>query len=363
MIALVTGAAGLIGTEACLQLAAAGYEVVGIDNDMRAYFFGKEASTQGNVAKLRAQLGDSYTHMYCDLRDRDKIERIFRAWEPDAIVHTAAQPSHDWAARDPHTDFEVNALGTLNLLQAARVWTCDSPFIHISTSKVYGEHPNELPLQVIDFFGQPGGRFDVPVDHAYWRGIDTTMSVDQTKHSLFGASKLSGDLLAQEYARYFDMPIAVFRPGCLTGGHHKGTEMHGWLSYLMRCAVSRRMYTIYGYDGNQVRCNIHSSDLVRAFLAFIADPCLEGVYNIGGGRSCSASMKEAIAMCESITGEPMRYEYSDQARSGDHKWWISSNDAFEHDYPHWSRHYVTTYPILHEIFEANAEQWIAERAS
>jgi CDP-paratose 2-epimerase len=269
------------------------------------------------------------------------------------VIHTAAQPSHDWAARDPHTDFGVNAVGTLTLLQAAREYCPDSPFIHCSTSKVYGARPNDLPLRNF------GKRLDLDRTHRYWPGIDTTMSVDLTTHSLFGVSKLAGDLLVQEYGRYFDMPTVCLRPGCLTGGYHSGTELHGFLSYLMKCAITGRPYTVYGYDGLQVRCNIHSSDLVRAFRAFEADPKAGAVYNIGGGRLSNCSMLEAIDLCESITGNTLDWSYDDRARIGDHRWWISDNDAFESDYPEWRMQWRSTEAILRDIYESNLDRWTA----
>lgn len=346
-VALVTGCGGLIGTEACEQYAGLGYDVIGIDNDQRAVFFGAEASTAHNVQRLNRTLGRGFTHLSIDIRDRDAIDKLFNSYRPDVVIHTAAQPSHDWAARDPHTDFGVNAVGTLNLLQAARTFTPDSPFAHISTSKVYGDRPNSLPLERHD------DRLDLPTDHEYYEGITTTMSVDNCLHSLFGASKLSGDLLAQEYGRYFDMPVGIFRPGCLTGGEHKGVPLHGFLSYLGRAVVEGLRYQIIGYDGLQVRCNIHATDTVNMLRTYCDNPSGCGkVYNIGGGRENACSMLEAVAMFERAAGRSLDMEYVDTPRIGDHRWWVSSNAAFEQDYPDW-----TLTRSLPSIVEEIVDSW------
>ena len=354
MIAVVTGAGGLIGTEACEQFVQAGYDVVGIDCDLRSYFFGPEASTQHNIDRLKRSLGDSFQHVSMDIRDTDAIDGLFHITKPDVIIHTAAQPSHDWAAREPLTDFDVNARATLGLLEAARKHTPDSPFIHISTSKVTGDNPNRLPLEC----GLT--RYDLPSDHEYYNGITTTMSVDNCLHSLFGASKLAGDIIAQEYGRYFSMPVGIFRPGCLTGGNHAGTRLHGFLSYLTRCALTGTRYTVVGYRGFQVRCNIHSADLVRAFMAFTDKPSGCGtVYMIGGGRENSISMLEAISLVEQITGKTLEYDFDDTPRIGDHMYWISSNAAFQSDFPKWHQTW-TQEGMVRDIADQNAERWTAE---
>jgi CDP-paratose 2-epimerase len=345
-VVIVTGSAGLVGAETARFYLEQGRPVVGIDNDMRARFFGAEASTRPQRDSLVREYPDSYTHADADIRDRDSIERIFRTHGSaiGLIVHTAAQPSHDWAASDPQADFTVNANGTLNLLEATRAACPGAVFIHVSTNKVYGDTPNRLPLIEQDT------RWELDPAHPYAaHGIDETMSIDQTTHSLFGASKAAGDLLAQEYGRYFGMNVGVFRGGCLTGPGHAGTRLHGFLSYLMKCAVSGRTYTIYGYGGKQVRDNIHSRDLVHAFDAFAAQPRPGEVYNIGGSRFSNCSMQEAVALCEAITGRKMAVEYSEQNRVGDHIWWISSVEKFRAHYPEWNLTYDVP-AILREIY-------------
>src|SRR5579863_9286754 len=318
-IAIVTGSAGLIGSEASRYFADLGLDIVGIDNDMRRQFFGAEASTERQRRRLEQELGKSYHHVNGDIRDMEEIDALFENLGPqiELVIHTAAQPSHDWAARDPHTDFSVNANGTLNLLQAARQHAPAATFIFCSTNKVYGDLPNYLPLVELE------DRLELPEDHRYFRGIDTSMSIDTCTHSLFGVSKVAADLLVQEYGRYFDMPTVCFRGGCLTGPQHAGARLHGFLSYLMRCTVTGEPYTIFGYEGKQVRDNIHAHDVVRAFHAFHRAPRAAAVYNLGGGRESNVSMLEAIASCERISGHTLDYELSDQARIGDHRWWIS----------------------------------------
>lgn len=330
--AIVTGSGGLIGSEAARTLVREGFDVIGIDNDLRAAFFGAGASTAGTSAALRAELGAAFRHEAVDIRDRDAIERIVKGAGPalELIVHAAAQPSHDWAARDPHTDFTVNANGTLNLLQAARDHRPDATFVFTSTNKVYGDRPNALPLIETDL------RLELPEDHPWYGGVDTTMSIDQTTHSLFGVSKTAADLMVQEYGRYFEMPTVCFRGGCLTGPQHAGAQLHGFLSYLMKCAVSGEPYTVFGYGGKQVRDNIHCHDVVQAFLAFHRRPTAAAVYNLGGGRESNISMREAILKCEALTGRPMNVTFSDEARIGDHRWWISDLAALQADYPEWS---------------------------
>ena len=270
------------------------------------------------------------------------------------MIHTAAQPSHDWAASDPHTDFAVNALGTLNLLEAARTHAPGATFIFCSTNKVYGDLPNQLPLIELP------QRLELPQDHPYHEGIDTSMSIDRSTHSLFGVSKTAADLLVQEYGRYFDMPTVCFRAGCLTGPNHAGARLHGFLSYLMRCAVTGAPYTVLGYSGKQVRDNIHSADLVAAFEAFHRAPRTGGaVYNIGGGRASNCSMLEAIDLCERIAERELHWTLDEHPRIGDHRWWISDLRPFTHDYPDWTLTRGLD-DILREVHEANAERWLAE---
>jgi CDP-paratose 2-epimerase len=348
-VAIITGAAGLVGAEAARFYLEQGYRVAGIDNDMRAAFFGAEASTQWQRERLEADF-DEYEHHDRDIRDPHSIEPIFRHFGSDIalVIHTAAQPSHDWAASDPTTDFTVNANGTSVLLEATRKFAPKATFIFTSTNKVYGDTPNRLPLV------ERETRWEVDPAHPYARhGIDETMSIDQTTHSLFGASKVAADVLAQEYGRYFGMNVGVFRGGCLTGPGHSGTRLHGFLSYLMKCAVSGREYVIYGYKGKQVRDNIHSADLVRAFDAFHRAPRPGEVYNMGGGRFSNCSMQEAIVICERITGRKMNLKYAEQNRTGDHIWWISSVEKFKAHYPEW-RLTKDVPAILAEIFSTAA---------
>jgi CDP-paratose 2-epimerase len=354
--AIITGSGGLIGSESTIHFVERGWTVVGVENDMRASFFGPEASTSRMTETLSERFPDEFIHKQLDIRDTDGIARLFAEHKNDigAVIHTAAQPSHDWAAKDPQTDFGVNANGTLNLLQAARDNCPDVPFIFCSTNKVYGDTPNFLPLEEHEL------RLELPQDHKWYGGIDTSMSIDSSTHSLFGVSKAAADLLVQEYGRYFGMPTVCFRGGCLTGPNHAGTKLHGFLSYLMRCTITGEPYTVFGYEGKQVRDNIHSADLVRAFEAFAAAPREAAVYNIGGGRECNCSMLEAIALCEEIAGRPLSWELSDEARIGDHRWWISDLEAFKRDYPDWRLEYSVP-DILREIFEANVEHWAASR--
>src|SRR5437763_16583207 len=290
---IVTGSAGLIGSESVRHFAAESYRVIGIDNDMRSRFFGAEASTQRTRDEL-VQMVRDYEHHDIDIRDAEKVLALFQkhGGEIAAVIHTAAQPSHDWAARDPQTDFTVNANGTLNLLEAARACCPEAPFVFTSTNKVYGDTPNRLPLRELPL------RWEIAEGHEYEPGISETMSIDSTKHSLFGASKAAADLLVQEYGRYFAMPTVCFRGGCLTGPAHAGAKLHGFLSYLMKCTVTGERYTIFGYDGKQVRDNIHSADVVKAFDAFHAKPRTAAVYNLGGGREANVPMLEPIEMCQ-----------------------------------------------------------------
>jgi CDP-paratose 2-epimerase len=353
---IITGSGGLIGSEAAAHFARAGDDVVGIENDMRAWFFGPEASTAPTTARLERDLGDSFRSVELDIRDAEGVERVFAAHRDtiELVIHTAAQPSHDWAASNPQADFSINAQGTLNLLEATRRHAPDATFIFCSTNKVYGDLPNALPLIERDL------RLELPADHRYHRGIDTTMSIDRSTHSLLGVSKASADLLVQEYGRYFGMPTVCFRGGCLTGPNHAGTRLHGFLSYLMRCTMTGETYTVCGYGGKQVRDNIHSADLVAAFAAFHAAPRPAAVYNIGGGRESNCSMLEAIALCEEIAGATLDWTLAQENRIGDHRWWISDLEPFRSDYPTWELRYGIE-GILREIHQRNAELWIGRR--
>ncbi len=355
--AVITGSGGLIGSEAVRYFAAAGFDVVGIDNDMRALFFGPEASTRHTNESLRHEF-DNFTGVDVDIRDADAVDRIFgqHSSAVELVIHTAAQPSHDWAARDPKTDFGVNALGTLNLLEATRKHAPDATFIFTSTNKVYGDTPNFLPLVETET------RLELPEDHQWYGGIDTTMSIDHCTHSLFGVSKASADLMVQEYGRYFHMPTVCFRGGCLTGPNHAGAKLHGFLAYLMRATVSEIPYTVFGYGGKQVRDNIHAHDVVTAFAAFHAAPKHAAVYNLGGGRFSNCSMLEAIELCEEISGKTLEYTVSDEARIGDHRWWISDLDSFRRDFPDWELMYDLE-ATLRQIHDRNAERWLTELAA
>jgi CDP-paratose 2-epimerase len=353
-VAIVTGSGGLVGSESVSHFVRAGYDVVGIENDMRSAFFGPSASTSERTALLRSAFESSFTSLDLDIRDADGIDAVFRkhAKSLELVVHTAAQPSHDWAASDPLTDFSVNATGTLNLLESTRRHSSAATFVFTSTNKVYGDRPNLLPLV------EEATRYELPADHPYRDGIDTSMSIDRCLHSLFGASKASADLLVQEYGRYFDLPTGVFRGGCITGPNHSGARLHGFLSYLMRCTMTGDEYTVYGYRGKQVRDNIHSADLVAAFAAFHGSPRAGAVYNIGGGRESNCSMLEAIELCERIAGKTLSWELGDEARTGDHQWWISDLAEFRRDYPDWTLAYDVE-AILQEIHDQNAERWTA----
>lgn len=334
MKALVTGSAGLIGSEAAKFFAQNGFDIVGIDNNMRSYFFGDEASTEWNRKKVSKELGASYQHYDVDIRDDKAVEKIFKSHKFDLIIHTAAQPSHDWAAREPYTDFTVNANGTLVILENTRKYAPDAVFIFTSTNKVYGDRPNTLPLLELD------KRWELPETHQYYDGIDETMSIDDCKHSIFGASKVAADIMVQEYGAYFDMKTAVFRGGCLTGPSHSGAELHGFLAYLIKCIATGKKYTIFGYKGKQVRDNIHSHDLVNAFFHFFQKPQAGGqVYNIGGSRQSNISMLEAIDKIEELFGKKANYELSPDNRIGDHIWYISDVSKFKSHYPDWEFEY------------------------
>jgi CDP-paratose 2-epimerase len=348
---IVTGSGGLIGSAMVALLVEHGFDVVGIDNDMRAGFFGEDASTRPVTAHLLAAY-DAFAAVELDIRDGDGVDRVFRerADRIEIVVHAAAQPSHDWAATDPQADFAVNAVGTLNLLEATRRHAASATFVFTSTNKVYGDTPNRLPLIELD------DRLDLPTDHPYYTGIDTTMSIDRTKHSLFGVSKAAADLLVQEFGRYFGIPTVCFRLGCVTGPNHAGTMLHGFLSYLMRCAATGTPYTVFGYGGKQVRDNIHSADVARAALAFHRSPQPGAVYNLGGGRLCNCSILEAIELCEEIAARPLQWSTTGRPRIGDHRWWISDVREFETAHPGWSLSYDIA-SILREIYERNEERW------
>lgn len=354
-IVIITGSAGLIGSEATTFFAKQGFEVVGIDNDLRRVFFGEEASTTWNRQRLEQSLKDKYTHIEADIRDSETINKIFEKYGSNIslVIHTAAQPSHDWAARDPTMDFTINANGTLNLLEATRHHAPESPFIFTSTNKVYGDTPNRLPLVELE------SRWEIEATHTYQPGIREDMSIDQTLHSLFGASKVAADVLVQEYGRYFGLKTACFRGGCLTGPNHSGTQLHGFLAYLMKCAVTERPYTVYGYKGKQVRDNIHSADLIQAFYEFFKAPRMGEVYNTGGGRYSNCSMLEAIKICQGIVGRELKWTYSEQNRVGDHIWWISDNSKFIKHYPNWKLQYNVP-QILQEIYNFNYDRWQKE---
>jgi CDP-paratose 2-epimerase len=356
-VAIISGAGGLIGSEAVDHFVAAGLDVVGIENDMRARFFGPESSTSHVTTRLVESYPAEFRWENVDIRDAEAVERIFRqhAGQIELVVHTAAQPSHDWAASEPQTDFGVNANGTLNLLEAARAHSPDAPFVFCSTNKVYGDTPNRLPLQDLE------KRLELPEDHHYFNGIDTSMSIDSSTHSLFGVSKCAADLLVQEYGRYFEMPTVAFRGGCLTGPQHAGAKLHGFLAYLMKCTVTGTPYTVFGYDGKQVRDNIHSADLIAAFDAYRQAPRPAAVYNIGGGRFSNCSMLEAIDACERIAGRELQWEMGEEPRIGDHRWWISDLAPFKADYPEWRLRYGIE-EILQEMYEQNLERWVGATA-
>jgi CDP-paratose 2-epimerase len=354
-VAIITGSAGLVGSEAVEYFAGQGMDVVGIDNDMRAKFFGQEASTKWVRDHLRANVS-RYRHREADIRDADEIANIFSQYKKDIalVVHTAAQPSHDWAASNPTVDFTVNANGTSVLLEATRKFAPDSVFIFMSTNKVYGDRPNYLPLRELET------RWELEPSHPFAaHGIPESMSIDGTMHSLFGVSKVAADVLVQEYGRYFGMKTACFRGGCLTGPNHSGTQLHGFLAYLMKCAVTETPYAIFGYNKKQVRDNIHSADLIRAFDEFFKRPRCGEVYNMGGGRYSNCSMLEAISLCEQITGKTFQSQYVEENRRGDHIWWISDVSRFQKHYPNWKIQYDVP-DILQEIYDLNVERWREE---
>ncbi|HTY86619.1 MAG TPA: NAD-dependent epimerase/dehydratase family protein [Candidatus Acidoferrum sp.] len=341
---LVTGSSGLIGSEVCVYFHERGFAVHGVDNNQREVFFGPQGSTRWNEQRLQQSL-PRFTHHELDIRDRPGVLELVKALKPSVIIHTAAQPSHDLAAKIPFDDFDVNAGGTLNLLEAARRQCPESPFIHMSTNKVYGDLPNTIRLKELET------RWDY-ADEKFARGIPETFSIDQSKHSLFGASKVAGDILVQEYGRYFDMPTCCLRGGCLTGPNHSGVELHGFLSYLVKCNLEGREYRIYGYKGKQVRDNIHSADVAGFMFEFAQAPRRGEVYNLGGGKDNSCSILEAFALAEACSGKKQIYTYVEQARSGDHICYYSDLSKMQAHYPQWK---LTR--NLRQIFREIAEAW------
>ncbi|MCW3091609.1 MAG: NAD-dependent epimerase [Ferruginibacter sp.] len=345
--ALITGSGGLIGSESVSFLHDKFDVIIGIDNNLRAYFFGDGASTNWNVSRLQEQF-PNYRHYNVDIRDYEQLGNIFKEYNNDIslIIHTAAQPSHDWAAKEPLTDFTINANGTMNMLELTRLHSPDAVFIFTSTNKVYGDNPNFLPLIEKEF------RWEIDETHPYHaHGIDESMSIDNCKHSVFGASKVAADVMVQEYGRYFGMKTAVFRGGCLTGPNHSGAQLHGFLAYLMKCTINHQHYTIFGYKGKQVRDNIHSFDLVNMFWHFYNNPKSGEVYNAGGGRFANCSMLEGIRYCETITGNKLNFSYSDDSRIGDHIWYISDVSKFKAHFPAWEYTYNIE-DTLKEMFSA-----------
>jgi CDP-paratose 2-epimerase len=341
---LVTGSSGLIGSEVCVYFSNQGYEIHGLDNNQRAVFFGAQGDTRWNQRRLQNDL-KAFFHHELDIRDRSGVRELLATIQPDVIVHTAAQPSHDRAAAIPFDDFDTNAVGTLNLLEAARQVCPESPFIHMSTNKVYGDAPNLIPLKELET------RWEY-ADPAFEHGIAESFTIDQSKHSLFGASKVAADVMVQEYGRYFSMPTCCLRGGCLTGPNHSGVELHGFLSYLMKCNLEGNQYTVFGYKAKQVRDNIHSLDVARFMWEFAQTPRFGEVYNLGGGKQNSCSMLEAFAHAEEATGKAMNYVYSDENREGDHICYYSDLKKMKEHYPNWD---ITK--SLNDIFWEIAESW------
>jgi CDP-paratose 2-epimerase len=328
---IITGSTGLIGSSACEYYLNKKKTIIGIDNDLRKYFFGTNGSNKWKEKKLKKD--KNYIHYSADIRNKNKIFEIFKKYRKKikAVIHTAAQPSHDWAAKEPFTDFDINANGTLNLLEALRNFCPEAPFIFTSTNKVYGDTPNFLPLE------EKKLRYEIKKNHKFFKkGINETMSIDQTTHSIFGTSKTAADLLVQEYGRYFNLKTVTFRGGCLTGENHSGAQLHGFLSFLVKSIIGEKKYSVFGYKGKQVRDNIHSTDVVNTFDQFIKKPLGGGkVYNLGGGRENSCSILEAIKIIEEISGKKSEYKILNKNRIGDHIWWISDNSKFKKDYPSW----------------------------
>ncbi len=342
---LVTGSSGLIGSEVCVHFAALGWEIHGVDNNQRAVFFGPQGDTRWNQGRLAESLGGQFKHHELDIRDRQGVLDLLKEIKPAAIVHTAAQPSHDRAAAIPFDDFDTNAGGTLNLLEATRQACPESPFVHMSTNKVYGDRPNTIALSELET------RWDYG-DPAYADGIDENFPIDQSKHSLFGASKVAADVMVQEYGRYFGIPTCCLRGGCLTGPNHSGVELHGFLSYLVKCNLEGREYKVFGYKGKQVRDNIHSYDVARFIDEFIKAPRVAEVYNIGGGRANSCSIWEAFKIAEKFTGREQVFEYVDENRKGDHICYISNLSKMRAQYPGWDIT-VSLEETIRQIVEAS----------
>ena len=338
---LVTGSGGLIGRETVEFFLNKGYSVIGLDNNQREYFFGNDGSVLDNINYLENK--KNYFHYNVDIRDYEKLKDVFFKFSSDisCIIHCAAQPSHDWAAKEPFTDFHINTTATINLLELTRIYCPSSVFIFMSTNKVYGDNPNYLPLIELDT------RYELSENHELYKGINEDFSIDKTKHSLFGCSKAAADLYVQEYGKYFGLKTTIFRGGCLTGSKHKGAELHGFLNYLVKCNITERNYNLFGYKGKQVRDNIQSQDLVNAFWNVYQDPKIGEVYNIGGGRHSNCSIIEAINTIEDITNTKMKLTYVKENRSGDHIWWISDISKFKKDYPEWD----LTYNIKDIIIE------------
>ncbi|WP_414527903.1 NAD-dependent epimerase/dehydratase family protein [Nodularia chucula] len=324
---IVTGSSGLIGSEVCVYFANQGWQIHGVDNNQRSVFFGEQGDTRWNQQRLQSTL-KGFVHHELDIRDRQGVLNLIESLQPDAIVHTAAQPSHDRAAAIPFDDFDTNAVGTLNLLEAARQFCPKSPFVHMSTNKVYGDRPNTIKLKELDT------RWDYD-DPTYQEGIPETFSIDQSKHSLFGASKVAADVMVQEYGRYFNMPTCCLRGGCLTGPNHSGVELHGFLSYLVKSNLEGREYKIFGYKGKQVRDNIHSLDVARFIEAFIAEPRIAEVYNLGGGKQNSCSILEAFKLVQKYSQKEMKYVYVSENRIGDHICYYSDLNKMRQHYPNW----------------------------
>lgn len=349
---IVTGSSGLIGSEVCVYFAKQGWKIYGIDNNQRSIFFGPQGDNRWNQQRLEANL-PAFKHHEIDIRNREEIIELISLIGPDAIVHTAAQPSHDRAAAIPFDDFDINATGTLNLLEGLRRYSTNVPFVHMSTNKVYGDAPNEIKLVELD------QRFEYD-DEKYQLGIDENFRIDQTKHSLFGASKVAADIMVQEYGRYFSMPTACLRGGCLTGPNHSGVELHGFLSYLIRCNLQGKKYTVYGYKGKQVRDNIHSLDVARFIEAFIQAPRVGEVYNIGGGKNNTCSILEAFEIISNISGLPMQYEYFEQNRVGDHICYYSDLTKMKAHYPGWDIT-IPLQKIFEEIYESMIQRNMMEK--
>jgi CDP-paratose 2-epimerase len=345
---LVSGSCGLIGSEVAVFFARQGFQVVGIDSNHRAVFFGPEGDTSWVLERLRRDI-PGYRHENLDIRNRDGVLKLLDEVRPSLIIHTAAQPSHDRAAAIPFLDFEVNALGTLHMLEAARRSCPESPFIHMSTNKVYGDRPNTIALKELET------RWDY-ADATYENGIPEDFSIDQSKHSIFGASKVAGDVMVQEYGRYFNMPTCCLRGGCLTGPNHSGVELHGFLSYLIKCNVEGREYKVYGYKGKQVRDNIHSEDVAQFMYAFWKSPRIAEVYNLGGGKENACSVLEAFQRAEQVTGRPMKWQYVDENRIGDHICYYSDLRKMKSHYPGWG---ITK--SLDRIFEEIATSWMERK--